>query len=134
MSRKISVIPIMVEQYHYFVKLWKEIIEKRMIRLATFQRKILRMQLRKNVRGVEKLLKLEERKSQSIHNFPNDNELLVMAIHSILRCRVSDSWFCCSRKYDDPVNCKCCNKRYNKDDTPIHDYVIQCREFMGSTQ
>jgi hypothetical protein len=136
MSQKPQVIHKMVKQYIQFAELWNDIIRKRMIRLETVQRKILRMQLRKNERGVERLLQLEKRKSQSIHNFPNDDELLVMAIHSVLRCQVSYLSFCPHSRspYDvDPEYCKCCNRRYNKNDTPIHEYVIQCREFMKSS-
>ena len=134
MSHNCSVILEIVTQYRYLKELWAVIIEKRMIRLAIVQRKILRMQLRENEQGVEKLSQLERRKSQSIHNFPNDDELLVIAIHSFLRCQVSWLSFCSHSRDDvDPECCKCCNRRYNKDDTPIHEYVIQCREFMRST-
>jgi hypothetical protein len=128
MSREYPVIqkyvPVMVQQFHELVKLWDGIIKKRMVRLETLRRKISIMQQDKNEHRIQKLLKLEVRKSQFIRNFPNNDELLKMAIHHVLRCHVSSL-----PRGPDAVYFGCSN-RYYKNDTPIYDYMRECEAII----
>lgn len=114
----------MVQKFHELIKFWDGIIKKRMVRLETLRRRISMMQQKKNDHRIQTLLKLEERKSQFVRNFPNNYELLKMAIHHVLRYHVSSL-----PRGPDAVYFGCSN-RYYKNKTPVYDYMRECEAII----